>query len=156
MKILNYFYRQREKRRLIDLRRILILTVVAFLVWHIGAISMSSHYTQSIAAGNQAAVSKALAWNSCQPEALYRKAVALRNEDPDTAIALLARTNRQQMADARPFLAAADIALAQGNLESAEILVEAALRLKPVDPRIQGQVSRYRIFRNDPQRAIRH
>jgi len=40
MKILNHFYRQREKRRLIDLRRILILTVVAFLVWRIGAIGM--------------------------------------------------------------------------------------------------------------------
>ncbi|MCB2263298.1 MAG: hypothetical protein LGR52_10235 [Candidatus Thiosymbion ectosymbiont of Robbea hypermnestra] len=137
-------------------RRILILLAAAFLIWRIGTVGLSSHYARSITAGNNEAVSKALAWDDRQPEALYRRAVALGKEDPDDAADLLIRANRQHPADARPFFVAADTALAQGDLARADALVETALRLKPANPEIHQRVARYWLFRNDAPRAIRH
>jgi len=83
-------------------------------------------------------VSKAITWNKRQPEALYRQAVALRNNDPDTAATLLAQANTHHMADARPFFAAAQAALTQGNpahadtLDRAGHIVEASGSAHPV------------------------
>jgi len=100
---------------LISLHRILILVVAAFLIWRIGVIGLLSHCARSSVAGKDEAVSKALVWNDRQPEALYRQAIAVHDKDPDLADALLVRASRQHMADARPFFAAADAALARGD-----------------------------------------
>lgn len=139
-----------------SLRRILILIAAAFLIWRIGTIGLSSHYARSITTGNDEAVSKALAWDDRQPEALYRQAVALGKEAPDAAADLLVRANRQHMADARPFFAAADTALAHDDPARADALVGMALRLRPADPEIHQRAARYWLFRNDSSRAIRH
>jgi len=139
---------------LIILRQVLISIAAAFLIWRIGVVGVSSHYAQSIIAGERDAVSKALTWDKRQPEALYQQAVALRNDDPDTAAALLAQANAHHMADARPFFAAAEAALARGNQAHADALVEMALRLRPADPRIRQQAGKYWLLRNDVRQAI--
>ena len=61
---------------MIILRQILISIVAAFLIWRIGVVGISSHYAQSITAGERDAVGKALTWDKRQPEALYRQALA--------------------------------------------------------------------------------
>lgn len=137
---------------MIILRQVLISIVAAFLIWRIGVVGMSSHYAQSIIAGERDAVDKALTWDKRQPEALYRQALALRNDDPDTAAALLAQTNAHYPADARPFFAAAETALTQGDPARTDALVEMALRLR----RIRQQAGEYWLLRNDVKRAIFH
>ncbi|WP_133512507.1 tetratricopeptide repeat protein [Candidatus Thiosymbion oneisti] len=141
---------------MIILRQVLISIAAALLIWRIGVVGISSHYAQAIIEGERDAVGKALAWDKRQPEALYRQAVALHNDDPDTAATLLAQANTHDMADARPFFAAARAALTRGNQARADALVEMALRLKPADPRIQRQAGDYWLRRNDVRRAISH
>lgn len=75
------------------------------------------------------------------------KPFALRNDDPDATAAFLIQADAHDMVDARPFLAAADTALAQGDQARADALVKMALRLQPVDPRIQQRAGRYWILR---------
>lgn len=141
---------------MIILRQILNSIVAAFLIWRIGVVGISSHYAQSITAGERDAVGKALTWDKRQPEALYRQALALRNDDPDTAAAFLAQANAHYPADAHPFFAAAEVALTRGDPVCADALVEMALRLKPADPRIRQQAGTYWLRRNDVKRAIFH
>jgi len=141
---------------LIILRQVLISIAAAFLIWRIGVIGTSSHYTQSIIAGERDAVDKALTWDKRQPEALYRKALALRNDDPVTAATLLAQANAHHMADARPFFATVEATLTQGDQARADALVEMALRLRPADPHIRQQVGEYWLLRNDVKQAILH
>jgi len=141
---------------LIILRQVLISIAAAFLIWRIGVVGMSSHYAQAIIEGERDTVGKALTWDKRQPEALYQQAVALRNDDPDTAAAFLAQANAQYMADARPFFAAAEVALTQGNQAHADALVKMALRLRPADPRIRQRAGKYWLLRNDVRQAIRN
>ncbi len=136
--------------------QVLILIAAAFFVWRIGVVGMSSHYAQSITEGERDAARKALAWDGRRPEALYQRAIALRNDDPNAAAALLIRANTHHMTDARPFLAAAEATFARGDRTRADALVETALRLRPADPRIQRQAGNHWILRNDVARAIRH
>lgn len=138
------------------LRKILILFVAAVLVWRIGATSMASFYAERLAAGDKDAASKALAWDPRQPRALYERAIALRDRDPKAASALLAAASAQHPADAWPLIAAAGMALAEGDADRADALVQAAVDLAPADPRVHTELARYWILRGDLGQAMRY
>lgn len=157
------------------LRRVLILAAVAFLIWRVGTVGVSSHYAQSIierereAAGvedkyemaairedNQEAADQALIWDDRQPEALYLQALALQEDDPDAASALLVQANANSIADARPFLAAAYMASARDDWARADALVETALQLEPAAPRVLRGAGGYWALRGDVEQALRY
>lgn len=138
----------------IILRRILLIVVATWLVWRILAVSLATHYAEQLAGDESKAADKALAWDHRQPQALYRRALAVREQDPQTALALLSAAYVQNPASAWPLISAADIALAAGDQERADALVQTAIRLMPADPRIHQQAARYWIERGDLGQAL--
>ena len=141
--------------RMIFFRRLLLLSVAAWLVWRIVAVGLSAHYMESPQATPDAA-SKALAWNPRQPVALYRRGLALREQDPDAAATLLARAYTENPTDVRPLVALARLSQTQDDQERSEALLATALRLAPADPRVHQQAAEYWVARGDIEAALRH
>jgi len=142
--------------KLIFLRRFLLIAVVALLVWRIVSSGMSSHYVESLRDGDDNAANKALAWNPRQPEALYRRASALREADPQTAVQLLLQAYAENPANAHPLIALMGIYQAQDDSSRADTLADSAVRLMPADPWVRRQVANHWITRGDLQSAMEH
>ena len=134
----------------------LLIAVVALLVWRIASIGMSSHYVELLKEGEDRVATKALVWNDRQPEALYRQAIARRDADPETALRQLARAYAENPADARSLMAMADIAQVQGDQARADALVDTAVGLMPVDPRVQKGAASYWVSQGELEKAMKH
>ena len=134
---------------MVILRRSLLLAIAALLVWRISALGLSSYHAEQLAQGQADAAGKALAWSGRQPEALLAQALAIREQDPAAAGVLLARAYAENPADARPLIAMAGVAQAQGDQARADALVKAAAQLTPSDPRIHLQAAGYWASRGD-------
>ncbi len=137
-------------------RRLLLLAVAGLILWRIAALGLSAHYVERVRAGDPAAAGKALAWSDRQPEALLAQGLALREKDPEGARALLRRAYAENPADARPLIALAALARAQGDQAQAGALTQAAVGLAPADPWIQRQVAKHWTFQGDLEKALRH
>ena len=140
---------------MILVRRLVIVSATALLVWRIGSLGLSAYYTESPQAGTETAA-KALAWNRHHPLALYRRALTLRADDPEAAVGLLRRAFAENPADVRPLVALAGLAQAQGDQHRAEALLATAVQLAPADPWVHEQVAAYWIIRQDVEPAMRH
>ncbi len=141
---------------MIILRQVLISIAAAFLIWRIGVVGMSSHYAQAIIEGEPDAVDKALTWDKRQPEALYRQAVALRKDDPDTAVTLSGPSQRPSHGGCASVSRHGQDPANQDAPARADALVEKATRLRLSDPRIRQQAGGYWLLRNDVKQAILH
>ena len=140
---------------LILLRRVVLVSAAALLVWRIASLGLSAYYTESPRSSGESAA-KALAWNRHSPLPSYRRALTLRNEDPKAAAALLTRAYAENPADVRPLIALAELAQTQGDLDRAEALLATAVKLAPANPWVHEQVAAYWIIRGDLEAAMRH
>jgi hypothetical protein len=138
------------------LRRALLLIAAAALVWRVLGTAMSTHYAERAAQGNQQSVDKALIWSDHQPEALYRKALTLRDEHPEAAADYLVRAFAENPGDARPMIEMADLLQSRGDQERSEALVNAAVSLYPSAPWVQRRAAAYWVSRGDLPSALRH
>jgi len=138
------------------LRRALVLLVAVILVWRITATGLSAYYVESSTEDDVKSASKALFWNSRQPEALLRQAIAVRERDPSKAEDLLAGANSADPTDPRPFLTMASLVLAQGDKARSESLAATAETLAPSDPWIQARTAAYWVTREDLDQALHH
>jgi tetratricopeptide (TPR) repeat protein len=136
-------------------RRLFLLVIAALIVWRVAALGISAHYAELPRASAEAAA-KALVWSPRHPEALYRRALALREEDPDAAVPLLTRAYAENPADVRPLMTLAELAQMRGEQDRAEALLAAALRLAPADPRVHRRAADYWIARGDLDTALSH
>lgn len=137
-------------------RHLVLLALAVLLVWRIGGSAMSAHYAERLRQGDPGAAASALTWDERQPEALLAQAAALRETDPDEALRLLAQAYPGNPADSRALVASARILLERGEAERADALVEAALAIRPADPRLQRQATSYWLTRGDLARGLRH
>ena len=136
--------------------RILLAILAALILWRIASSGIAAHYVRQAAAGEDAAVDKALVWQPRQPDALYRKARGRQEQDPALAARLLKESYVENPASARPLLALAGIAQEADKVELAAALVEQASRLMPADPRVQADVGRFWASKGDLPAAVKH
>lgn len=141
---------------MVALRRSLVLTAAALLVWRMATTGMSAHYVERLKGGDEGAAVKALAWNGRQPEALYRQAIASPGQDTETTADLLARAHGENPADPRALIAMSNLAQAQGDQARSEALIETAVKLVPSDPWVQQRAAAYWSSRGDLLRALEH
>jgi tetratricopeptide (TPR) repeat protein len=126
----------------------------AFLAWRILSFGISQVYVGQAAEGDAAAVDRALAWDARHPDALYRRAQAVREEDPAAASALLRRSFAGNPTSALPLLALAGLALNAGDESKAAELVEASEKLMPANPAIQIAAGGYWAGRGKMEAAM--
>lgn len=141
--------------RVTYLRNFVLLLAAALLVWRIASLGLSAHYAQPSKEGVEAA-DKALAWNGRNPEALVRRALALRTDAPEAAASLLAQAYAENPAAVRTLVVMAEMAQAQGDETRSQALLDTAVKLAPADPWVHRQAADYWVERGDLERALRH
>jgi len=141
--------------------------VVTVLAVRIVTLGMAEFY---VLAGNEKAVSRALAWNATYPAALTGQGSLLVDTDPTQAEVLLIAAIRGNPADASAYLALAKASEAQeydktngaersratSNAERARKLVAMAVALAPRREDVQLKAADFWMRQERPDNALRH
>ena len=136
--------------------RVLIILVAGFLAWRIIVSGLADQALDQLRSGDKAAAQRVLGLLPGQPDALYQEAMALLPTDGAAAEVQLAQAYRQNPTRARPLLALADLALARGDLEQADALVEAAVKLEPANQAIHRSAAVFWLNRGQVERGLQH
>lgn len=136
--------------------RILLLVSAILLIWHIVASGVTAHYLRLTKQGDIAASDRVTESSPHRPEAAYKNAVEILEQDSAGATRLLKRAFAENPADAVPLLALAQIARDAGDNEQAAALIATASRLMPANPTVQRAVGNYWFSRGDLGAAINH
>ena len=136
--------------------RILLVVLVVLVTWRIVASGVTAYHLQLVEDGDTKAVDKLIALSRHRPEALYRKALAILEQDPASATELLNRAYAENPAAAGPLLALAGIAESTGDDEQAAALVAKATQLMPADPNILRAAGNYWVSKGNLGVAMKH
>ncbi|MBP6733873.1 MAG: hypothetical protein KAX51_06105 [Chromatiaceae bacterium] len=136
--------------------RAMLILVAGFLAWLIIVFGLAGHALEGLQDGETAAARRVLNLLPGQPDALYQEAMALLLTDGAAAEAQLAQAYGQNPARARPLIALADLARARGELERADALVEAAVKLEPANSAIQRGAAGFWFSRGQVERGLQH
>jgi tetratricopeptide (TPR) repeat protein len=136
--------------------RALIILFAGFLAWRIVVSGLAGHALEQLRNGDKAAAQRVLGLMPGQPDALYQEAMAQLPTDEAGAEAQLAQAYRQNPTRARPLMALADLALARGEVERADVLVEAAVKLEPANHAIHRSAAVFWLNRGQVERGLQH
>lgn len=136
--------------------RVLIILIAGFLAWRIVVSGLADHALEQLRKGDKAAAQRVLGLMPGQPDALYQEAMAQRLTDGAGAEVQLVQAYRQNPTRARPLMALADLALARGEVERADALVEAAVKLEPVNHAIHRSAAVFWLNRGQLERGLQH
>ena len=136
--------------------RAMLILVAGFLAWLIIVFGLAGHALEQLQEGETAAARRVLNLLPGQPDALYQEAMDLLPTDGAAAEVQLAQAYGQNTARARPLIALADLALARGELERADALVEAAVTLEPANSAIQRRAAGFWLRRGQVERGLQH
>lgn len=136
--------------------RALLILAAGFLAWRIIVLGLASQGLEQLKAGDTAAAERVLNFLPQHPEALYRQAIALLPTHPTGAEAQLAEAYSRDPTQARPLLALAELALARGEIERGDALVEAAVKLEPVRAATLRRAAVHWFKRGQMERGLRH
>ena len=129
-----------------------VFTLLAtLLAWRMMVLDLSAFY-----AGQREpeAALTALAWDSDQPTALADRAHALLATDPAEAETLLRQALYQNPADAKLYLALADLRQRKGEMEQAALLVSIAGELAPMNAGVQLRAADFWLKQGQLQKAL--
>lgn len=134
----------------------LVILIAGFLAWRIIVSGLAGHALEQLRNGDTAAAQRVLSLMPGQPEALYQEAMALLPTDGAGAEVQLANAYRRNPARARPLMALADLALARDELERADALVEAAVKLEPANHAIHRGAAVFWLNRGQLELGLQH
>lgn len=134
----------------------LVILIAGFLAWRIIVSGLAGHALEQLRNGDTAAAQRVLSLMPGQPEALYQEAMALLPTDGVGAEVQLANAYRRNPARARPLMALADLALARDELERADALVEAAVKLEPANHAIHRGAAVFWLNRGQLELGLQH
>ena len=134
----------------------LVILIAGFLAWRIIVSGLAGHALEQLRNGDTAAAQRILGIMPGQPEALYQEAMALLPTDGVGAEVQLANAYRRNPARARPLMALADLALARDELERADALVEAAVKLEPANHAIHRGAAVFWLNRGQLELGLQH
>ena len=134
----------------------LVILIAGFLAWRIIVSGLAGHALEQLRNGDTAAAQRILGIMPGQPEALYQEAMALLPTDGAGAEVQLANAYRWNPARARPLMALADLALARDELERADALVEAAVKLEPANHAIHRGAAVFWLNRGQLELGLQH
>jgi len=132
----------------------LLAALAVLLAWRIVVVGLTDYYIDRIRAGDTNAIAKALFWDDDHPVALYYKAAQIHEKDPATATELLRASIRGNPTDSRPLALLARIRADDGDVETADRMMELALQLTPVDAETRVNAARYWYRRGELDRAV--
>jgi hypothetical protein len=136
--------------------RALLILVAGFLAWRIILLGLASQGLEPLGEGDSAAADRILGFLPGHPEALYRRALALLPGDIAAAEVHLASAYARDPTRTRPLLLLADLALARGEVERADTLVAAAVKLEPANAEIHRGAAAYWFNRGQVETGLQH
>jgi len=133
--------------------RLFLIVVAALVTWRVVVSGISAH---DLRLNEQGDFSVSEESSVRRPEFAYRKALAILDQDPAGAAALLNRAFAENPTDAAPLLALAQLAQDAGDPEKAAALVANASQLMPANPNVQRAVGNFWLKRGDLGSAMSH
>ncbi len=136
------------------LLRSVVILIALLVAWRLLVSGLGEHYTRQARLGDEAAVDLALLWNPLQPEALYLKALRLKDKMPDKAMLLLQQSIAADPADAVPVQALAELLLKQQQAEKADQLMAWSVQRMPANKGVRLNAANYWARRQNLAKAM--
>lgn len=127
--------------------------LTAFLCWRIVVVNFAEHYarldyyaqydSRQEFVETPANVSAALSWSANQPHAMVKQAFFLARQEPEQALQILQQAVRKNPADARAYVLAGVLEAGREDAEKAEQLMQAGVRLAPMNNTVHQHIASY-------------